>query len=128
MKLIQIMLCLCAVFGVSNAFATSIDIVTAKTKYTRWPEHIASFAVDGENALDDYLGNALECRLVRLDVEFLSEPKWFKKGEYFLKLTATCNKSFRNFKFTVIPGPMGEPWEYEVSYQINGRTVRATVR
>jgi hypothetical protein len=108
----------------SASAETKIDYTTETFKYSRFPEQMAGIVHQHEEMLDEYLGTELECRLVRFEMNNLSSPGLFKKGEYSLTLTATCNKKFKDFAIQVETGDsLGEPYWLTLTYVQGGRQV-----
>lgn len=122
------LLSLFAVLSMSaSAMATDIDFTTENHLYERYSDQVSGILYEDQRLLDNYLGNELECRLVRIDFNNIREPKLFKKGEYNFTLTAKCNKTFSDFDMEVTYGDLGEPWGLKVSYVLNGHKVEKTI-
>lgn len=109
----------------TSAMGSSIDYTTENHWYRRFPDQMESIVAAQERALNQYLGTTLECRLVQFSFNNFESPGVFKKGDYNLNLTATCNKSFKDFSLEVdyYGYSSGEPIILKMSYIYKGELV-----
>ena len=127
MKLFSLCIIYILAFSAS-AMAGIIEYTTDTHQYSRWPDQMNSIVAAHEGALNQYLGDSLKCRSVKLQFNNLRSPTLFKKGLYNLSLSAKCNKSFQDFNLSVSYGySLGEPIALKLSYQINGRPIEQII-
>lgn len=119
MKKIIFMAALLLCMNVQMVMAQSaINTTTGKHEYSMYTNLIQNIAEEHEQNLSDFLGEQLECRLVKIKTNVFKEPGVFSKGVYSLTLSALCNVTISDFDLKVHYGhDYGNPWGLTVSFK-----------